>query len=115
MARPKKKKSDPKMSMEQLLNRAVTLFQEPYDERDERESSIPSLRTVADQLSTTILRTRKLLITAEYFSTGTSRMVQEICPTGISADTAPDCIRPSAYRVMLHCFHRAGALCQYRV
>ncbi len=37
MARPKKKNSDPKMSMEQLLNRAVTLFQEPYDDRDERE------------------------------------------------------------------------------
>lgn len=48
MARPKKKNSDPKMSMEQLLNRAVTLFQEPYDDRDERESSLPSLRTVAD-------------------------------------------------------------------
>ena len=82
MARPKKKNSDPKMSMEQLLNRAVTLFQEPYDDRDERESSLPSLRTVADQLNTTILRTRKLLITAEYFSTGTSRMVQEMAAEG---------------------------------
>lgn len=48
MARPKKIISDPKMSMsmEQLLNRAVTLFQEPYDDRDERVSSLPSLRTV---------------------------------------------------------------------
>ena len=82
MARPKKKNSDPKKSMEQLLNRAVTLFQEPYDDRDERESSLPSLRTVADQLNTTILRTRKLLITAEYFSTGTSRMVQEMAAEG---------------------------------
>ncbi len=49
MARPKKKNSDPKMSMEQLLKRAVTLFQEPYDDLDERESSLPSLRTVADK------------------------------------------------------------------
>ena len=65
MARPKKKNSDPKMSMEQLLNRAVTLFQEPYDDRDERDVDLPSLRTVAEELNTTILRTRKLLITAE--------------------------------------------------
>ena len=56
MARPKKKNSDPKMSMEQLLNRAVTLFQEPYDDRDERDVDLPSLRTVAEELNTTILR-----------------------------------------------------------
>ena len=82
MARPKKKISNPASSMEQLLKKAVELFQEPYDDRDERESSLPSLRTVADQLNTTILRTRKLLITAEYFSTGTSRMVQEMAAEG---------------------------------
>lgn len=82
MARPKKKNSDPKMSMEQLLKRAVTLFQEPYDDRDERDVDLPSLRTVAEELNTTILRTRKLLITAEYFSTATSRMVQEKATEG---------------------------------
>ena len=38
---------------------------------------LPFLRTVAEELNTMILRTRKLLITAEYFSTATSRMVQE--------------------------------------
>lgn len=37
MARPKKKNSDPALSMEQLLNKAVDLFQELYDDRDERE------------------------------------------------------------------------------
>ena len=82
MARPKKKISDPALSMEQLLNKAVELFQEPYDDRDERDADLPSLRSVADQLNTTILRTRKLLITAEYFSTGTSRMVQEMAAEG---------------------------------
>ncbi len=82
MARPKKKNTDPKMSMEQLLNRAVTLFQEPYNDRDERDVDLPSLRTVAEELNTTILRTRKLLITAEYFSTCTSRMVQEMAAEG---------------------------------
>jgi len=82
MARPKKKISDPALSMEALLTRAVEAYVEPYDDRDERESSLPSLRTVADQLNTTILRTRKLLITAEYFTTGTSRMVQEMAAEG---------------------------------
>lgn len=86
MARPKKKISDPALSMEQLLNKAVDLFQEPYDDRDERESSLPSLRAIADQLNTTILRTRKLLITAEYYSTETSRLVQSLTNAGMGIE-----------------------------
>lgn len=84
MARPKKKKDNPSLSMEQLLNKAVNLFQEPYDDRDERDSSLPSLRSVADELGTTILRTRKLLITAEYYTTATSRIVQDMTAAGKS-------------------------------
>lgn len=86
MARPKKKKSDPALSMEQLLNKAVDLFEELYNDRDERESSLPSLRAVADQLNTTILRTRKLLITAEYYSTETSRLVQSLTDAGVGIE-----------------------------
>jgi len=78
MARPKKKISNPASSMDQLLKKAVELFQEPYDDRDERDADLPSLRTVAEELNTTILRTRKLLITAEYYSTETSRLVQTL-------------------------------------
>lgn len=85
MSRPKKKNSNPKQSMEQLLNRAVFLFEEPYDDRDERDASLPSLRSVADELGTTTLRVRKLLITAEYFSTGMSRTVQNMTAEGTSA------------------------------
>ena len=72
--------------MEELLKKAVSLFQEPYDDRDERNPSLPSLRSVADELNTTILRTRKLLITAEYFSTSTSRLVQELVTEGKSVE-----------------------------
>lgn len=86
MARPKKKNSDPALSMEQLLNKAVDLFQELYDDRDERESSLQSLRAVADQLNTTILRTRKLLITAECYSTETSRLVQSLTDAGVGIE-----------------------------
>ena len=68
--------------MEQLINRAVELFQEPYDDRDERDAGLPSLRAVADQLYTTILRTRKSLIMAGYYSTETSRLVQKLAAEG---------------------------------
>ena len=86
MARPKKKISNPASSMEQLLKKAVELFQEPYDDQDERDASLPSLRSMADQLNTTILRVRKLLITAEYFSTKTSRTVQALVAEGKSVE-----------------------------
>jgi len=86
MARPKKKNTNPALSMERLLSQAIELFQEPYDDRDERDASLPSLRTVATALNTTILRTRKLLITAEYFSTNTSRTVQTLVVEGKSVD-----------------------------
>ena len=72
--------------MEQLLSQAIKLFQEPYDDRDERDAFLPSLRTVAIALNTTILRTRKLLITAEYYSTNTSRTVQTLVAEGRSVD-----------------------------
>lgn len=86
MARPRKKNDNPRVSMNQLLNKAVELFQEPYDDRDERDADLPSLRSVADQLNTTILRTRKLLITAEYYSTETSRTVQTLVAEGRSLE-----------------------------
>ena len=86
MARPKKKNTNPKLSMEQLLEQTVTLFQEPYDDRDGRAADLPSIRTVAEALGTTILRTRKLLITAEYYSTNTSRTVQALVAEGRSTE-----------------------------
>lgn len=86
MARPRKKNDNPRVSMNQLLNKAVELFQEPYDDRDERDADLPSLRSVADQLNTTILRTRKLLITAECYSTDTSRAVQTLVAEGRSVE-----------------------------
>lgn len=86
MARPKKKVSNPASSMEQLLARAVEAYVEPYDDRDERDADLPSLRTVAEELNTTILRTRKLLITAEYYSTETSRLVQTLTNEGVGME-----------------------------
>ena len=62
----KKKITDPTASMEELLQRAVQLAEAPFT--PDRKSELPSLRTVAATLGTTVIRTRKLLITAGYFT-----------------------------------------------
>ena len=82
MARPKKKQTNPAQSMQQLQERAMALFKEPYDDRQWRGRNLPSLRAVAFELGTTILRTRKLLITAGYYSSETSRLVQALSAEG---------------------------------
>ena len=87
MGRPKKKEPNPDVSMQQLLTTAVTLFDTPYDDRDgDRPTSLPSLRFVAEEMGTTILRVRKLLITAEYFTTSTSRQIQRLIGSGCSIE-----------------------------
>ena len=86
MARPKKKNSNPKQSMEQLLKQAVALFQEPYDDRDERDADLPSLRSVAEALETTLLRVRKLLITAGAYSNAISDEANRLYESGKSVE-----------------------------
>jgi len=83
MGRPKKKNGDPRESMEQLVARAAELFEEPYDDRDGREEDLPSVRFVAEEMNTTVLRARKLLITAGYYSTEMSRKVRELHEQGV--------------------------------
>ena len=69
MGRRKIKTGNPQESMEQLISRAVDLFEESYDDRDGRDGDLPSVRFVAEEMDTTVLRVRKLLITAGYYST----------------------------------------------
>ncbi|MBQ9263286.1 MAG: hypothetical protein IJ189_03640 [Clostridia bacterium] len=84
--RPKKKESNPEQSMEHLLQKAALLYAVPYDDRDGRVSDLPSLNYVADEMNTTILRVRKLLITADYFSTVLSRTVQGMIRKGMTVE-----------------------------
>ena len=84
MGRRTKKNGNPQESMEQLINRAAELFEEPYDDRDGRDPDLPSVRFVAEEMETTILRVRKLLITAGYYSTDMSRKIQELHGQGVS-------------------------------
>ena len=76
--RPKKKKSpDTKKSTEELVRQAARLFEVPFDDRKgKRKENLPSIRNVAEEMNTTMLRVRKLLITAGYYSTEQSREVQ---------------------------------------
>ena len=75
--RPKKKNPNTKESMETLIIKAVKLYEIPYDDRKgERKPELPSIRSVAEEMKTSIWRVRKLLITADYYSTETSREVQ---------------------------------------
>ena len=61
----KKKITDPKGSMEELITRAVEAAKAPFT--PDRKAELPSLRSVAEQLGTTVTRTRKLLITAHRY------------------------------------------------
>lgn len=81
--RPKKKPEyDKTEKIQEELEKAVALFVEPYDDREKRSSDAPSLNEVAKKLGTTTIRTRKMLITAGYYSTEASRKVQELHDAG---------------------------------
>lgn len=83
--RPKKKPDySREEQIEELIDSAISLFGEPYDDRDERSSEAPTIESVADALDITPVKVRKILITAEYFSTDISRRVQALHKDGYS-------------------------------
>lgn len=85
IGRPRKKPEYSKdQEMQELLNQAVQLLGDPFDDRDMRDPAAPTLRSVATGLHTTLIRARKLLITADYYSTALSRSVQQLAASGLS-------------------------------
>ena len=85
IGRPRKRPEfDPGKNMQEMLNRAVELIEEPYDDRDLRDPGAPSISSVAEKMHTTLLRVRKLLITADYYSTSISRNVQSLAKSGMT-------------------------------
>ena len=70
--------------MEELIERAKTLAIAPFT--PDRSSDLPSLRSVATELGTTVIKTRKLLITADYFTSPTASAVQKMIAEGKSVD-----------------------------
>lgn len=83
--RPKKK---PSYSREDQINELIEIvtscFGEPYDDRDERSEDAPTIEGVSAELKINPVKVRKLLITAEYFTTEISRKVQSLKKAGLS-------------------------------
>ena len=89
--RPRKNPSyDRNKVNNELLKRVVNLFEEPFDDRVERSDKAPTIREVAMALETSPLRIRKILITAEYYSTETSRRVRTLHEEGYSTKQIMD-------------------------
>ena len=80
MRMSKKKITHPERSMEELIARAMEAAKAPFT--PSRKAELPSLRSVAEELGTTVIRTRKLLITANYFTSPLSSTVQRLKSEG---------------------------------
>lgn len=80
----KKKITNPDGAMEELIKKAVDFAQDPF--KPDRSSDLPSLRSVATELGTTVIKTRKLLITADYFTSPTATAVQGMNKEGKSIE-----------------------------
>lgn len=80
MSRPKKKPDyDAERVMTEFLNAIAEAFGAPYDDRNrERADSSPGLNRVAKEFGITSLKARKLLITADVYSTEISRKIQQL-------------------------------------
>ena len=63
--------------IDSLINTAVDLAVEPFDESIERDDSLPTLTEIADTMETTLLRVRKLLISGNFYTSSISCTVQK--------------------------------------
>lgn len=81
--RPKKKPEyDREQEISELIRQVVSLYAIPYDDRDERPPDAPSINWIAQTLNISRLKVRKLLITADYYSSEESRRVKRLHENG---------------------------------
>lgn len=88
--------------IQELLERAVSLFQIPFDDRDERPPDAPTISFVASEMNTSRMRVRKLLITADFYSSEMSRRVIELQESG--ADIKEICEKTGLGRSAVHSY-----------
>ena len=82
--RPKKRPEyDREREIEKLVQQAVTLFELPFDDRDERPLDAPSINHVSQEMNVSRVKVRKLLITAGYYSSMASRKIQGLHDKGL--------------------------------
>lgn len=81
---PKKKPNyDSHKTTDDLLMEVKNFYGEAYDDRNDANKNHESLRTTADHFHITIIKARKLLITAGMYSTQNSRNVQALLDQGM--------------------------------
>lgn len=68
--------------MREQIDAVSDFFGEPYDDREDRREDQPSLRVTAEHFRLSILKTRKILITAGKYSVAQSRLVQKLYGEG---------------------------------
>ena len=98
--RPKKKPNvDTKAEIAEKVSRACQLRIEPFDDRKVRDDSLPSMNSVAEEMGVTIIKLKRLLITGGFYSSTTSRAVQEKVAYGMSMDQICEelNIRPASF------------------
>ena len=98
--RPKKKPNvDIKAEIAEMVSRACELLIEPFDDRKVRDDSLPSMNSVAEEMGVTIIKLKRLLITGGFYSSATSRAVQEKVARGMSMDQICEelNIRPASF------------------
>lgn len=85
--RPRKKPNvDTAKEIEEMVERACELLIEPYDDRKDRDASLPSMNEIAHEMGVTIIKLKRLLITGGYYSSATSRGVQKRVEGGQSME-----------------------------
>ena len=101
--RPEKKPGYDKAEViDDLLKKAVELFEEPFDDRQERSEEAPSLSFVAESLGISKPKVRKLLITAGYYSTALSRQILELQHAGLRISEIME--RTGLGQTSVHCY-----------
>lgn len=82
MGKEKRIGSDAKLSTQELLARVIAVYGSRYDDREPIIKDHASLRDVARECDITLLKVRKLLITADMYSTHVSREIQGLLQEG---------------------------------
>ena len=77
---------DKNQNMEALIRKVVDYYGEPYDDRLPCSYDHVSLRQVASHFNMSVLKVRKILITAGHYSIEQSRMVLQYREAGDSVE-----------------------------
>lgn len=98
--RPRKKPNvDTQAEIAEMVDRACELLIEPFDDRKVRDDDLPSMNSVAEEMGITIIKLKRLLITGGFYSSTTSRAVQERVRKGVNMDQICEelNIRPASF------------------